>query len=46
MVGRKDDFGVRRKDVIMTCGKIQVRSENVYSLLRTIKKYIIQNIGK
>ena len=37
-VGSKEEYEVRRKDVIMTCGQIQVRSKNVYNWLRVLKK--------
>jgi hypothetical protein len=37
-VGSREEYEVRRKDVIMTCGQIQVRSKNVYNWLRVLKK--------
>lgn len=37
-VGSKENYEIKRKDVIMKCGELQVRSKNVYNWLRMLKK--------
>jgi hypothetical protein len=37
-LGSKEEFESRRKDVIMSCGQLQVRSTNIYSWLRMLKR--------
>ncbi len=37
-VGSREEYEVKRKDVILTCGQIQVRAKNVYNWLRVLKK--------
>ena len=37
-LGTKEEFESRRKDVIMSCGQLQVRSTNIYNWLRMLKR--------
>ena len=37
-VGSKDQYEINRKDVIMTCGELNVRTQNVYNSLRMLKQ--------
>jgi hypothetical protein len=38
-VGTKAEYEMKRKDVIMTCGDLNVRTENVYNWLRMLKQF-------
>ena len=38
-LGSKEEFESKRKDVIMTCGQLQVRTKNIYNWLRTNKSH-------
>ena len=37
-VGSKKQYEINRKDVIMTCGELNVRTKNVYNWLRMLKQ--------